>query len=61
MRIILDINITDKGERRLEAIEEIEDKLGDETNIRYVKAQGLKWTEHVMRKNPMEILNRITY
>lgn len=60
MRTILGPNTTEDGERRLKKNKEIEEELGGENIVRYIKAQRLNWAGHIMRRKPAEMVRRIT-
>lgn len=48
-------NITESRDRRPRTNNEIEDKLGGETTIRFIiKSQCIKWVGYIMRKTLME-------
>lgn len=60
MRSILGPNITAEGERRLKRNAEIEEELNGENIVRHIKALRLEWVGHIMRREPNEMIKKIT-
>lgn len=60
IRMITGPNVTGEGERRLKTNKEIEEILGGENIVRYIKTQRLNWAGHIMRRKPTDTIRRIT-